>query len=177
MKYMKTLLCLLLATLSLTVYSSDTVPVLNAPLITSSSISNIRQPDAQVFSSGQPSQDELQLLQRAGIKHIVNLRPSDEITWDEKAAVLALGMQYHSIPVAGAADITVENAEKLADLLSQLDGEASLLHCASGNRVGGLMAVIAAKLHGQPIEDALLEGQRWGLTGLTPVVRAKLSQH
>lgn len=146
----------------------------DSALINDSSIKNIRQTDEYIFSSGQPSIVELQLLKQAGIKHIINLRPHDELMWDEQAAVESLGMQYHNLAIGDAGDINVANAKKLAALLAQVDGEAVLLHCASGNRVGALVAVISAKLQGNSVDEAMAEGQRWGLSGMAPVVREKL---
>ena len=50
-----------------------------------------------------------------------------------------------------------------------------LVHCASSNRVGALRA-LTASAHGEALESAITTGKTWGLTGLEPAVRTKLSQ-
>ncbi len=153
----------------------------NAPLDISegnlAQVMNIRSPSGEVLSSGQPSAEEFQHLAAAGVKHIVNLRPATEQPdFDEGALVRSLGMQYHTLPIAGAADITSQNAQTLDELLSNLDGQPVLIHCASGNRVGALRAMTALE-SGMSVDDAITEGGRWGLTGMAPAVRTVLSAH
>lgn len=139
-------------------------------------IKNLRATSATSFSGGQPTQKQLQALADTGVKHIINLRTASEQSWDEKALVEKLGMEYHSIPIAGKSGITVENARTLNALLKQLGSEPILLHCASGNRVGGLMALAAFHVDGKGVDAAIAEGKAWGLTRLEPFVRAKLSE-
>jgi len=139
-------------------------------------ILNLRSPQADVFASGQPTQEQLQLLAKSGVKHIINLRPSSEQDWDEGAYVKSLGMEYHNIPVAGAADVSSENAMQLNELLTSLNGQPLLVHCASSNRVGALRALIEGETNGAGLESAIATGKSWGLTSLEPVVRTKLGK-
>lgn len=143
--------------------------------IENAQIFNLSNPQANVFASGQPSQEQLQLLASSGVKHIINLRPTSEQDWDEAAYVKSLGMEYHNIPVAGADGVTSENAQQLNDLLGSLDGQPLLVHCVSSNRVGALRALSAAQTNGAALESAIATGKSWGLTSLEPAVRTKLS--
>lgn len=137
-------------------------------------IGNLRQPESQRFVSGQPWPESFLAIKSAGILHVINLRPDEEMDgFDEAAAVESLGMQYHHLPVSGADDISFGNAEKLDAMLSEVGEQPVLLHCASGNRVGALMALRAAAA-GADLGSALSEGRRWGLTRLEPVVRQRL---
>lgn len=163
------------ATLLLACAPVETARV-NPALVEQAGIVNLRTTGEAVFASGQPTAEQLQTLATAGIKHVINLRPSSEQEWDEAKAVRALGMHYHSIAVAGPAGVTFENAAALDKLLHSLQGEPLLLHCSSGNRVGALIALAAQQHHGADLEAAIAEGQRWGLTRLEPLVRAKLAQ-
>lgn len=143
--------------------------------ISNAEILNLRNPEANVFASGQPTQEQLQLLANSGVKHIINLRPTSEQDWDEAAYVKSLGMEYHNIPVAGAEGVSSENAQQLNELLSRLNGQPLLVHCASSNRVGALRALTAGETNGAPLESAIATGKSWGLSSLEPAVRAKLS--
>jgi len=148
---------------------------LDETLVNNAGIVNLTLPEAQVVASGQPTQEQLQALASAGVKHVINLRPDSEMEFDEKAVVESLGMMYHSLPIAGAADVTHENAAALSQMLSAMSGQPVLVHCSSSNRVGALVAVSAADTQGLSVDDAVAEGQRWGLTRLEPAVRAALS--
>jgi protein tyrosine phosphatase (PTP) superfamily phosphohydrolase (DUF442 family) len=150
----------------------------NKTAITQLSIKNFANPEQSIFTGGQPSQEALTALAKAGVKHVINLRPMQEqeqsLDWNEVELVESLNMQYHSIPVAGAAGVTLENATALADLLKTLEGEQTFLHCASSNRVGALTALYEGAANEVNIDEAIAKGKRWGLSSLEPVVRAQL---
>ncbi|MDA0688395.1 MAG: sulfur transferase domain-containing protein [Proteobacteria bacterium] len=142
-------------------------------------IFNFRAPGGSVVASGQPTADQLGVASRAGVKHVISLRaPGEEVGFDESSIVQSLGMQFHSIPVAGAAGVTPENAASLQQLLDRYSGEPILVHCASSNRVGALMA-LSAFADGESAEDAMNEGIIWGLSseGLQQVVRQNLTEN
>ena len=56
----------------------------------------------------------------------------------------------------------------------QRESGAVLVHCASGNRVGALIAIGAAKAGGMAPEAALELGKAAGLTSAEPRVRELL---
>jgi uncharacterized protein (TIGR01244 family) len=129
------------------------------------------------MSSGQPTEDQFRVLADSGIQHVINLRPAGEQDWDEGAFVRSLNMEYHSIPVDTADGITRDNAESLYQLLESLEGQPVIVHCASGNRVGALVALSSAEHEGLDADAAMAKGEQWGLTSprLTPVVRETLA--
>lgn len=142
-------------------------------------ITNFRAPQSRVLSSGQPTRDQLAVMASAGVQHVINLRtPGEQVDFDEQAAVEALGMRYHSIPVEGAGGINTENAGRLRALLADIEGQPSLIHCATGNRVGGLMAVSHYQTNGDA-DAAISEGARWGMTSerLQGAVRENLDNN
>lgn len=119
-----------------------------------------------VDSPGQVAQ-----LARDGIAVVISLLPADEQRgFDEAEAVKAANMRFVSIPVTGAADLTRANVTALDQALRASAGSHTLIHCASGNRVGALMALRAAWIDGQPREVALATGKRYGMTRLEPAV-------
>jgi uncharacterized protein (TIGR01244 family) len=153
-------------------YSQNTVEpeaVLNV------SLKNMANPAENIFIGGQPTKEQLVSLEKQGIKHVINLRPSGEQNWDERQYVTSLGLSYHLIPVEGASGITEPNAILLAETLRLIGDEPVLLHCASGNRVGALIA-LGDRLSGAKKEAAIAKGKQWGLTGLEPIVREKLKK-
>ncbi|MEM6983132.1 MAG: hypothetical protein AAF510_09115 [Pseudomonadota bacterium] len=139
-------------------------------VVNNANIKNFAAHNNLVFSAAQPSDAQFKQLSQANVKHVINLRAADEQDWDEGALVNSLGMSYHAIPIAGAKDVNIENAKQLASLLAKLNGESVLVHCASSNRVGALMA-ISAHQQGADIESAIETGKQWGMASLEPVVR------
>jgi protein tyrosine phosphatase (PTP) superfamily phosphohydrolase (DUF442 family) len=142
--------------------------------ITELSIEYLTNPKGKHYSSGQPSEKQFRQLAKLGIKHIVNLRPKSEQVWDEADFVTSLGMKYHFISVVGLAGVTHENALLLDQTLTEIGDEAVLVHCVSGNRVGGLIAIIERN-KGHDTETAIAIGRQWGLKRLEPRIRHILS--
>jgi uncharacterized protein (TIGR01244 family) len=133
----------------------------NAP---AESIPNYRVIEPGLAAAGQPSAETLRRLKELGFKTVVNLRPAGEapIVADEPAIVEGQGLRYVSVPVTpstfSAADVA--SVRKVLD-----DPEAApvLLHCASSNRVGAVLAVIAHQ-RGRTLDEAEAEGRRAGLS-------------
>lgn len=153
----------------------ETAPELNAGMVNSLPIKNLTQQGDNAFSGGQPSQVDFSIMKDGGIQHVVNLRPSSEADWNEKEVVDTLGMSYHQLEIAGVDDINVANARQLGALINGFDNEAYFIHCASGNRVGALIAINEALVNGKDIEQAIEIGKQWGLTKLEPQVRAVIT--
>lgn len=127
----------------------------------------------ELITGSQPSQADLEKLKAAGITTVINLRgASEDAGYDEAAAAKALGLNYVSIPIAGAGDITASNAAKLDAALRAADGK-TLLHCGSSNRVGALLALRAAAA-GQSEEEAISFGKSAGMTSLEAAARAQI---
>ena len=66
-----------------------------------SDIFNVREADASLLTSGQPTEAQLESVARAGVKVVINLAPHDgpRALADEANSVGALGMDYVHIPV------------------------------------------------------------------------------
>jgi uncharacterized protein (TIGR01244 family) len=132
------------------------------------------QPRPGLLTGGQPAPSDWAALKAQGVAMVVNLRPDAELGGrNEAAEVVAAGMAYVGIPVAGADAIDATNARRLWSLLKATEAPV-FVHCASGNRVGALLALGAAQSGGMTPEAALAFGRSAGLAGLEPVVRERL---
>tara|TARA_Y100000782_G_scaffold112730_1_gene143657 strand:+ start:5374 stop:5892 length:519 start_codon:yes stop_codon:yes gene_type:complete len=139
-------------------------------------IYNLKAQSEYVLTSGQPNQTDFAKLKELGVKNIINLRGDNETNWSEQDLVTELGMNYYHIPVQSKADITIENATKLQSLLNEHQQQTTLLHCASSNRVGALVALYNAITLKKPIDEAVEIGKQWGLKSLEGVVRSKVNE-
>lgn len=138
-------------------------------------IPNAQMPFEGILTGGQPIPEQLEEIKQAGYRTIVNLRPAQEMgDWDEAKSVASLGMTYVSIPVAGGAGLTDEAVERLHEIVDDQNNYPLVVHCASGNRVGALFALVAARKQGKPTQEAIEIGRQAGLTGLEAEVRERL---
>ncbi|MEI7037626.1 beta-lactamase hydrolase domain-containing protein [Fulvimonas yonginensis] len=126
-------------------------------------------------ASGRLQAGDVPVLKRAGIRQVIDLSLDSETPgFDEAAALRAAGIVYHNLPIRGPADLTRANVARFDHLLGDAGTQRTLVHCASSNRVGALVALRAAWLQDRPVEAAIEEGRRWGLKSLEPAVRARL---
>ena len=126
-------------------------------------LAGLRQPRPGLYTGGQPAADAWSSMAAAGVGTVINLRPDAELAGrDEAGEVRAAGMAYHQIPVAGAGDLTAENADKLWTLIQNAQGPV-VVHCASGNRVGGLLSIAMARHGGLEQGEALKLGREAGM--------------
>jgi protein tyrosine phosphatase (PTP) superfamily phosphohydrolase (DUF442 family) len=126
------------------------------------SASNVTQL-RHLYFSGQPDQAGLEAARAAGVEVVINLRAPSELDWDEPAAVRALGLEYHSVPVTGPAFDPAAFA-RIESLLAENEDRTIYLHCSSSNRVGGWLATHLVAKHGMDEEEALAVGRRAGIT-------------
>ena len=100
-----------------------------------------RKAAEHLYSAGQPDRQHWAALAAAGLRGVLNLRPlAEQPGRDEAAEVAAAGLAYASLPIAGAGALDRESAAALDRALRQLPTPL-LVHCASGNRVGALVAL------------------------------------
>jgi uncharacterized protein (TIGR01244 family) len=114
-------------------------------------------------------------LPAAGVRTVINLRPASETPdLDEKSLVENAGMAYRWLPIAGSAGLTRENVSAFDRMLAESGEGRVLVHCASGNRVGAMMALRARWVQAKSPEEALAIGKGAGLKGLEGDVKALL---
>lgn len=141
------------------------------------SLNNFNTPAENLLTGGQPSLLELKQFKNSGVTTVINLRgPDEDVPFNEKLEAEALGLEYVSLPISGAADVTPENARKLHELLAGFESENVLLHCASGNRVGALLAIRAHEIEGKPANESLQFGRAAGLGSLEEKVETVLAE-
>ncbi|MGP1664621.1 MAG: hypothetical protein ACTS5I_01640 [Rhodanobacter sp.] len=138
-------------------------------------LSHVSFPEAHRVASGRLQPSDIATLKNAGIRQVIDLSDDSETpNFDEAAAMHAAGIGYHNLPIHGAADLTRKNLATFDHLLRNAGTQDTLVHCASSNRVGAMIALRAAQIHGQSTEAALAEGRRWGLKSLEASVRERL---
>ncbi len=126
---------------------------------------NFGEPLPDLFTAGQPAPADLEALKARGVKTVIDLRdPMEPRSFDEPALVRELGMNYLNVSVRqGALDDAVMDAT--LDAIRQSEGLPLLLHCASANRVGGVLIPYFMIDKGMAEEDAVAAAMKVGLRG------------
>lgn len=154
----------------------------NPPMVLSKTQEqNIKKVDSVVFSEGklflgaQPTREDLEALKAQGVKRVINLRTLQEgdVVGKERLWLKQLDVEFIHFPISGS-DINVSASQKLSSLLDQSEGVPTLLHCASGNRVGALLAIAYYQGKDVSIEEALEYGKKRGLRSLESQVEQLL---
>lgn len=138
-------------------------------------LGNARMPRPGLLTGGQPTNAQLEALAEAGYTHFISLRPEEEAGggWEEADAA-AHAHDFDRLAIAGAGDLTRENVEAFAALLREAGDAPTVIYCASGNRVGAMLALKAAWIDGVAPEEALRLGLDAGMTRLEAPVRQLL---
>lgn len=134
--------------------------------------------NAQVFGTlhmgGQPTEADLAALAKAGTRRVITLRKPGELKdFDEKARAGELGLEYVELTFATPAELDDATYAKGRELLRQASETPTLLHCASGNRVGALWVAYRVLDEGVAWDAAFAEAQAVGLKNPAYIERAK----
>lgn len=135
---------------------------------------NLVQQSDGIATAGAITASDIEPLHAAGIETVVDLRIDDETPeFDERAAVEAAGMKYVNVPVHGANGLTRETVNAF-DAAVRNSPKPLLVHCASSNRVGAMLALNAFHVEKKSADEALTLGRAAGLKSLEPVVKGLL---
>lgn len=116
-----------------------------------------------LYMGAQPSPDALAAARTEGVEVVVNLRTQGEMTFDELQAAQQNGMYYYHVPIAGANGFNASNLAQLNALMRTHSNQKILVHCASGNRVGGWLAANLIAEQGVAPDEAFAAARKAGL--------------
>ena len=124
---------------------------------------NASVPLPGVITAGQPSAQQFEQLARDGVEIVADLRAaSEDRGFDEAGAAARLAVEYHHIPVVGAA-IGAREFEAMRTLLRSRGTRPVLVHCKSANRVGAALIPYLVLDEHRSKEDALHLARQVGL--------------
>lgn len=133
------------------------------------------EPIDGISAAGQPDAAALKVFAEQGYTTVIDLRTEPEDRgMDEPTVISDLGMEYIVFSIDKPEDINFDNARALDKLIEEAEGPV-LVHCASSNRVGALLA-LRESLGGADDAAALLYGRERGMTRLEGRVKEVLSE-
>jgi len=103
-------------------------------------IYNWRRLDERLTTSGQPSEEQLQAIAALGVECVINLglHAHPKALPDERASVMALGLDYIHQPV-DFQNPTPDDLCAFCDLMDRLKGRALHVHCIANYRVSAFL--------------------------------------
>jgi len=109
-----------------------------------------------LYMSGQIDEESLKVARENGVTAVINMRGPDELKWDEEAATVAAGLDYYNVPVVpGEEGFDADAIKEVTRLVGLYKGDKVLLHCSSGNRVSGWLAIHLVDDHGMELDPAI----------------------
>lgn len=115
--------------------------------------------DGVYSTSGQPSEQQFQLIKAAGFETVINLAPNsilENALIDELGVLAELGMTYVHIPV-DFKNPTATDFEKFIAAVEQVDTRTLWVHCAANMRVSAFTYRYRCEVLGEPPERAEMD--------------------
>ena len=116
-----------------------------------------------LYISEQPDAEALRVASANGVNTVIDMRHPSETDWNEKKAAESAGLEYINIPIDRRSN-TFDKAtiERINLTVDEHDGEKILLHCASGNRTSGWLAIYLAEKRALTVTEALAVAEKAG---------------
>lgn len=111
-----------------------------------------------LYRGAQPKPEGFAELKKLGITLVVNLRDEAGEIDSERARVVALGLQYKSIPLNGRGAPTDKDTAEFLTLLGSTSGQKVFVHCKYGaDRTGVMIAAYRISSQKWSVQDAIGE--------------------
>lgn len=152
---MKGVMALIICLMSLAValaFSRDQVP-------------NLQQPRYGLFTAGQPTAVGFDQLAAMGFNTVINVLPEKECEPGEPSVVTSHNMAYYNLPFEPEG-LSKETIVQFADLLATVD-KPILVHCSTGNHVGGMWLAYRVMIENAALPQAVNEAR---LIGMKPAM-------
>ena len=124
-------------------------------------IPNLQQPKYMIFTAGQPTSVGFDQIAAMGVKTVINVLPERECLEGEDIVVASNHMEYQQLPF-DPAGLSMETLGKFAELLSRAE-KPVLIHCSTGNHVGGLWFAYRVLMNNASLPQALKEARKIGM--------------
>lgn len=116
-----------------------------------------------LLMAGQPTPEDIALLKKNGVKCVVTFRTEGEVSWDEKAAVEAAGIDFKAIRYGTVDSLTDDVFDSSRKLLREYKGQPIMLHCGAATRVAAVWLAYRVLDEGVDLKQALAEAEKVGL--------------
>lgn len=130
---------------------------------------NLQQPRPQVFTAGQPTETGFREAKDMGVRTVINVLPEAECLPDEADVVRNARMNYLALPF-DTTELNMNTVRRFSALM-KTGPKPFLIHCSTGNHVGGLWFSYRVLMERATTTSALNEAR---MIGLQPELEAKV---
>jgi protein tyrosine/serine phosphatase len=129
-------------------------------------ILNFGKINDNLYRGAQPDAPGIQSLKRLGVKTIINLRKTNDVSKAEEAAARTNGITFISVPMNGLGRPTAETVRQVLQIIDSTPSPV-FIHCEHGcDRTGTIIACYRIMHDQWPSEAALVEAERYGMSSL-----------
>lgn len=123
-----------------------------------SDIFNYRKIDEKIATGGQPTVEQIKLIEQAGYQTVINLAlaTSENALADEAAVVESLGMKYIHIPIEFTQP-TIEQFDRFTQAMQDNQQDPVFIHCAANLRVSVFVYLYRIQQQGLSPEQAQVD--------------------
>ena len=126
---------------------------------------NFHRISDHLFRGAQPGNDGIKKLAELGVKTIINLRGTDELTVAQQKEAEAAGLKYINIPLPGLSAPSDDQVERVMAAINDPDNQPVFIHCKRGSDRTGTIAAIYRISHEDWTSDrAIAEARRYGMS-------------
>jgi uncharacterized protein (TIGR01244 family) len=130
-------------------------------LLAADHIPNLHRPAFYVYTAGQPDDEGFRQIAAMGIKTVINVLPQKQCMANEGSIARANNMAYELLPFE-LSGFRRETIVRFAEIL-KTSKKPVLIHCSTGNHVGGLWFAYRVLEEDVPLNQALIEARRIGI--------------
>lgn len=124
-------------------------------------IPNFQTARYQIFTAGQPTEEGFAKVAGQGVKTVLNVLPTNQCMANEEQLVTSKGMIYKTLPFEPTG-FKKETIDQFGEMLRNSE-KPMLIHCSTGNHVGGLWFAYRVLVEKASLPIALKEARRIGL--------------
>lgn len=125
-----------------------------------------------LYRGGQPTAEGFRRLAALGVRTVVNLRGSDDLSRAEEREARAAGLQYFNVPLPGYARPRDEQVERALSLIDAPENRPVFVHCKRGSdRTGLVVAAYRISREKWTADAALREAAGHGMSRLQVEMR------
>ena len=126
---------------------------------------NFHKVSDQVYRGAQPLDGGMKRLSELGIKAVINLRGTDELTSAQQKEAESTGLRYFNIPMPGLSAPSDDQIARVMSILNDPDNQPIFIHCKRGSdRTGTIAAVYRISHEGWTADRAITEARRYGMS-------------
>ena len=126
---------------------------------------NFHRVSDNFFRGAQPANGGIKKLSELGIKTVINLRGTDELTVAQQKEAEAAGLKYFNIPMPGLSAPSDDQVERVLAVINNPENQPVFIHCKRGSDRTGTIAAIYRMSHEDWTSDrAIAEARRYGMS-------------